>query len=77
MVHAAGMLEMHKVQNGEPGGKKPLGDVEAFFYMAPCLSLQLHVNGSTSLLQCSFVLLLNFFDISIKTMQCLFIQVNG
>jgi hypothetical protein len=29
------------------------------------------------LLQCSFVLLLNFFDISIKTMQCLFIQVNG
>jgi hypothetical protein len=55
-------------------GRNHLEDLDAFFYMTPCFPLQLHVNGSKSLLQCFIVLLLNFFGISMKTMQCLFIQ---
>jgi hypothetical protein len=53
MPHVCERCIEFKMENEE--GRNHLEDLEVFFYMVPCLHLQLHVNGSKSLLQCLFI----------------------
>jgi hypothetical protein len=64
--------DAYRVQNGEPGEKKPLRGSQRFLLMAPCLPLQ-QVHAAAVF----YFLMLNFFGMSVKRMQCFVNWDNG